>query len=318
MATILEENTIIYQLLQPSMEEPTPLTIEELDDFKMSLWIKEKSIIRASPELIVQKILDPGVYTVDFDRDLGYYCSPIEVVTDELFIFSTSITQNLLEEINLFWAKADLYKENNLVHKRGILLEGFPGVGKSSIITQLANEVIKQKGVVFKISNFKNLDNYITFMRTGFRKIQPNTPIITILEDIDKYREVEPELLDFLDGKSHLNHHIVIATTNNTQDIPNTFLRPSRLDMRIEITKPDSQTRREYFQFKHVPEDLIEELVLKSADRSLADLKELYICIFLLDYSMEAAILKVTAPKAKKSYIFSNSEGKKIGLTNNT
>jgi hypothetical protein len=85
--------------------------------------------------------------------------------------------------------------------------------------------------------------------------------------------------------------------------IPNTFLRPSRIDLQLEIPLPCAITRREYFKFKKVPEEMIEELVEKSYNFSLADLKELYICIYLLDYSLKDAIEKIGSKVVKKSYM---------------
>jgi len=134
------------------------------------------------------------------------------------------------------------------------------------------------------------------------------------LEDIDQYGDVESSLLDFLDGKTHIDHHIVIATSNNTEEIPDTFLRPSRLDLRIEIPLPSEQTRREYFQFKNVPDTMVEELVSETDEASLADLKELYICIFLLDYSLEDALMKINSPRSKKNYLYTPKNKTKIGL----
>jgi hypothetical protein len=284
------------------------------DDYKLTIWVKEKNIIRASGDISTLKKLDPGVYTIDFSRELGLYSQTLKSTSDELFMFSDSVTENLVQEIDLFWDKKDLYKADKLVHKRGILLEGFPGTGKSSIITQLSDRIIAKGGVVFKVSGFRNLDHYVSFLRTGFRKIQPDTPIITILEDIDQYGDVESSLLDFLDGKTHIDHHIVIATSNNTEDIPDTFLRPSRLDLRIEIPLPSEQTRREYFQFKNIPDTMVEELVTETDGASLADLKELYICIFLLDYTLEDALMKINSPRNKKNYLYTPKNKTKIGL----
>jgi len=284
------------------------------DEYKLSLWVREKDIIRASGDITVLSKLEPGVYTVEFNRELGLYCQILRSSSDELFIFSDSVTESLVQEIDLFWNKSDLYKENKLIHKRGILLEGFPGTGKSSIITQLSDKIIAQGGVVFKVSGFRNLDHYVSFLRTGFRKIQPDTPIITILEDIDQYGDVETSLLDFLDGKTHIDHHIIIATSNNTEEIPDTFLRPSRLDLRIEVALPSEQTRREYFQLKKVPVDMVEELVKETKGGSLADLKEIYICIFLLDYSLEDALTKINSPRDKKNYLYTPKNKTKIGL----
>lgn len=309
MDAILEDHIFILEDLVAPNEENSTKTNEEI-----SLWVKEKDIIKPSTNIIILNKLEPGVYTADYSRDFGYFCRKLESSSDELFIFSDSITEDLLAEINLFWKKKDKFIEQKLIHKRGILLEGYPGTGKSSIITQLSDEVIKQGGVVFKVSNFRNLNDYVGFMRVGFRKIQPETPIITILEDIDQYEEVDTELLDFLDGKTHINHHVVIATSNNTEEISDTFLRPSRLDLKIEVPLPSAKTREEYFKFKGVPEEVVKDLVIKSDKCSLADLKEIYICIYLLDYSIDDALMKVTTPREKKNYLYKPQKTGLIGL----
>jgi hypothetical protein len=312
MAPVLNEQQFFI------LENPMDFSLSEQEEYEskqtVSVWVKDKDVIRASTDISLLQKIEPGVYAVDFSRDMGLFCKKIDIKSDELFIFSDSITQELLEEINLFWSKAELYKANNLIHKRGILLEGFPGTGKSSIISILSNEIIAKGGVVFKINGFRNLDHYIEFVRTGFRKIQPDTPIITILEDLDQYEDVEVELLDFLDGKTHLDHHVIIATTNNTEIIPDTFLRPSRIDLKVEIPLPNEITRREYFTHKEVPENDIEELVSKSNNFSLADLKELYICIYLLDYTIDEAINKISSPREKKNYLHSPVNKVKLGL----
>ena len=287
---------------------------EEDDDNKVSIWVKTGDIIRASIDEEKFEKLEPGVYTVDYSRDAGLYIKQMDVKSDELFVFSDSITTKLMEEINMFWDKADRYKENKLIHKRGILLEGYPGTGKSSIISILSKEIMNRGGVVFKITGYRNLDHYVEFLRTCFRKVQPDTPVITILEDLDQYEDVEMELLDFLDGKTHLDHHVVIATTNNTQVIPDTFLRPSRIDLKIEVPLPCETTRKEYFEHKNVPSADIAELVEKSNEFSLADLKELYISIYLLDYSVDEAVAKIAVPRDKKSYMESPIHKAVLGI----
>lgn len=283
-------------------------------DEEVSLWIKEKDTISPSTNIKLLNKIEPGIYTVGCSRDVGLYCKKINPESDELFTFSDSITERLLNEINTFWDKKDIYKENKLMHKRGILLEGYPGNGKTSIITILSNEIIKRGGVVFKIGGVKNLEDYIDFLHSYFRKIEPDTPVITILEDLDQYGQIEMELLDFLDGKTNVDHHIIICTTNDTDSIPDTFLRPSRIDLKIEIPIPTKTTRTEYFRFKGVDKKDIDTLVSLSEHYSLADLKELYICIYLLGYSREDAVAKISSPRSKKSYKNSPLNSIKIGL----
>lgn len=310
--TIIE--TMIETLNNAQPSPPYESCEEYDDDYKLSMWVKEKDIIRASGELSVAKTLNPGTYIVDFNREFGYYCQELKTSEDKLFTFSNSIVSELLNEIELFWDKKDIYSKNQLTHKRGILLEGYPGTGKSSVITLVSNKIIEKGGIVFKVDGLRNLDHYISFLRTNFRKVQPNTPIITILEDIEQYDNQEDILLDFLDGKMQVNHHIIIATSNNTEDIPETYLRPSRLDLIIEIEKPDEQTRREYFKFKKVPEEFLDELVEKTEDCTLADLKEIFICTFILDYTIEEALDKIFVVRKKKNYLNNIKRKMTLGL----
>lgn len=286
----------------------------DLSEDKVSMWVKDKDYYIPSTDISVTRELPPGIYQVDYSNDRGYFCKPIKIETDELFVFTDSITTNLLEEIENFWNKETLYKEKKLVHKRGILLSGFAGTGKTTMINMLSKELINRGGVVFKIYGIKNLSYYIDFMKHGFRKIQPKTPIITILEDIDQYQDIESELLDFLDGQYHLNHHLIIATSNNTENIPDTFLRPSRLDLKIEVDYPSEQTREEFFRNKEVPENDLSELVKATKECSLADLKEVYICVYLLDYTVEEALTQVLDPTEKKNYLERKYKKTKIGL----
>lgn len=281
---------------------------------KASIWVRDKDVFMPSTDITIYKELPPGMYKIDYSNDKGFTCKPINVDTDELFVFSDSITKNLLDEIQTFWDKKDVYEKKKLIHKRGILLAGFAGTGKSTIINIISKELIKNGGVVFKVYGINNLSNYIDFIQYGFRKIQKETPIITILEDIDQYREVEADLLDFLDGQFHLNHHLVIGTSNNTEDIPETFLRPSRLDLKIEIGYPSEKTREEYFRYKNVPEEDISTLVEATKDCSLADLKEVFICVYVLDYSIDKAVNQVLNPTDKKNYTNAKYNKSRIGF----
>jgi ATP-dependent 26S proteasome regulatory subunit len=290
--------------------------IEELEDNsnKASIWVKDKEYYLPSTDISIYEELPPGMYKVSYSNDKGYNCKQIEINSDELFMFSDAITKSLIDEIQAFWDKKDLYEKNKLIHKRGILLAGYAGTGKTTIINIISQELIKRGGIVFKVDGVNNLSNYVDFIQYGFRRIQKDTPVITILEDIDQYSEIEADLLDFLDGQFHLNHHLVIATSNNTEDIPETFLRPSRLDLKIEIGYPSKKTREEYFRYKNVPEEDIDHIVEVTKDCSLADLKEVFICVYILGYDLEKAVDQVLNPTDKKNYTNGKYNRSKIGF----
>jgi len=278
-----------------------------------SQWIVDKEYITPATSIKLQKKLLPGIYQVGVNNSIGLFCKKLSVKSDELYIFSNSIINNLLIEITNFLNNGKIFRDHKLLHKRGILLEGYPGTGKSSIISLLTKEVVKHNGIVFNVETPNNFNAYVEFLVNNFRKIEPETPVITILEDIDNYSD-STTILDFLDGKNSINHHIVIATTNNTKNLPDSFLRPSRLDLRIEIPLPNAATRKEFFMFKKVKEEDLEELVESTKDCSLADLKEIFITKYLLNYTISEAVEKVKKPRTRKNYNFSKKQNKKISI----
>lgn len=294
----------IIELMEGVIFESDNDSEEKEDSSNVSMWVKDKEHFIPSTDVTIYDKLPPGLYQVNYSNNSGLYCKNLDLKVDELYEFSDSITKSLLSEVSDFWEKSELYKENNLVHKRGILLCGSAGTGKTSYINMLSKELIDRGGIVFKVSSIRGFEYYVEFIKYGFRKIEKSTPIITILEDIDQYMNIETELLDFLDGQFHLDHHVILATSNNTEDLPDTILRPSRLDLLIEVPNPSETTRKEYFQYKKVDSEIIDTLVEKSNNFSFADLKELYICVFVFGFTIDDAVDRiVNKTKIKKNYL---------------
>lgn len=285
---------------------------QEVD--KISIWVKNKDIITPSTDIQLINKLNPGIYKVDFSRDFGSYCKEVIFDSDDLFVFSNNQVDKLLNEIKLFWEQKDLYKNNKLIHKRGILLEGSPGSGKTSLIHLLSQGIVKAGGIVFLLDDPNKLSTYVSFVKDIFRYIEPETPIITVIEDIDEYNGVESALLDFLDGSNHVDHHLLVATTNDSTAISERLLRPSRIDIRLEIKLPTKEVRREFLIKKKIDEPLLSDLVEASHMFSFADLKEFFIMIKIFGYSIEDAKWKILNPAEKQNYNFEKSNSKSIGF----
>ena len=69
--------------------------------------------------------------------------------TDDLMDFSGTIVDDLFQDALAFWKEAKKYETYGLTHKRGYLLHGPPGTGKTSLGILLGRRVIEsQKGLV--------------------------------------------------------------------------------------------------------------------------------------------------------------------------
>lgn len=278
---------------------------EPVEDLEYSTWIfTEEDYIPAVNLKCVDNI-PAGMYACAFvDRD--YHLTPIPINSDELFIFSDSYQESILSEIKQFWDKKELYKKYNLCHKRGILLEGGPGTGKSSLITQVIQHIIELNGVVFTVRNASEFQFLPIVLKSIFRKIEPERPVITIIEDVDKIIENlggDQILLDFMDGKQSINNHLVILTSNNTSELSDALLRPSRIDLRYRLDNPNDNVRKEYFQYKGISDDQLDEYVRLTKNLSIADLKEVFIATVILNKSIDQVVKDIKNPLQKRDYL---------------
>ena len=122
----------------------------------------------------------------------------------------------------------------------------------------------------------------------------------------------DADVLDFLDGKHSINHHLVIMTSNNTSDLSTALLRPSRIDMRFVLEVPTKEVRKAFLEKKGVSPEVSEEYAIKTEGMSFAQLKEIFISTVILGKDIDYAVSKVLHPIEARDYL-SNSQPK-IGL----
>lgn len=269
----------------------------EVDNRKW-LYSSENGVYSAcGKDAVIKKTLKPGLFTVFQDSSGACHTKEHNIETEELYFLPNTMAKEIVSEISEFWSKKDLFKSYNMTHKRGLLLFGPPGTGKTSITYLIANMLVeKNEGYVFFIRDREELYIYLNFIHMQLRKIHPDTPVITIIEDIDKYIDgsnTETCLLRFLDGDESFDHHVVIGTTNRPDHLNDLVLRPSRFDWHILIDKPSKETREAYLTWKKLPEDEIVKWSEASDGLSLAELKELFVAVMLLDNDFQQAIDKL-------------------------
>lgn len=133
-------------------------------------------------------------------------------------------------------------KQNNISVKRGILLGGTYGTGKTLAAT-CASALAAKNGVTFLyVGRASELESALKF---AARYQDPGC--VVFCEDID--REVEgdrsvemDDLLNIIDGlDTKSSRIIVVLTTNNLDAVHPAMLRPGRLDAVIDVTVPDAK-----------------------------------------------------------------------------
>jgi len=197
---------------------------------------------------------------------------------EELFL-PKEIKQDLQGLVENFLDSKDFYMEKKIPWKRGILLYGQPGNGKTSIIR-----------TIISIYNFKP----VTFvpganaeaMREAFSYAEEQSPALMYIEDLDSLIENGLDIssfLNLLDGISAKNGLLVIATANDVKKLKaNIMKRPSRFDRKFEIPVPNQEMAYIYLKkwFGNVISAAKCRELAKLAERhelSYAYLKELYI-----------------------------------------
>ena len=154
-----------------------------------------------------------------------------------------------------------MFKKYEFVYKRGIILYGAPGTGKTCLINMLCKHLIEDMGgVIFILTTSDDLTYYEHVMPEIFRVIEKDRPIITVIEDIDglcSNKNSETRLINILDGISQLENIVYVATTNYMEQLSARITnRPNRFDRRIEVKAPNRECREIYFRHKLKKEDV--------------------------------------------------------------
>jgi SpoVK/Ycf46/Vps4 family AAA+-type ATPase len=261
------------------------------------------------------KRLNAGLYEIKFDNSLGTYVMVHQKLNaDELFFLPSPEIEEVIDDIKKFWNKISTFNSYKFAHKRGILLYGEPGCGKSSIIQLCMKHIVEDMdGIVINVKDEDDVDAYLGFIH-NFRKVEPIRPLIVIMEDLDSIvgedRYSTSRVLNVLDGIKQIENVVYIATTNYPEKLEERITdRPSRFDRRYEVQLPDAEMRMAYLKHKIPAKDFkkldIDQWVADTEKMSIAHLRELVISTMVLGNTYEETIDRLknlkTKPKNKKS-----------------
>jgi hypothetical protein len=91
--------------------------------------------------------LPAGAYAVMAD-DLGPYLRGKTILTDDIIDLPETANGRVLESIQKFWRSRERYRHHGLIFKRGVLLWGPPGSGKTVTVNLLLRDIVARDGIV--------------------------------------------------------------------------------------------------------------------------------------------------------------------------
>ncbi len=159
---------------------------------------------------------------------------------DHKVIFSAEVMREIQVNILVPIKYAAMAKQLNIPTKRGVLLYGTYGSGKTLTARWMAKEATSVGRTFIYVTNAAELGDALQFAALY-------GPAMVFAEDIDRVmfglrNEEMDQILNTVDGVNSKNLDVLtVLTTNNLNMIHPAFLREGRMDTIIEIDRPDLQ-----------------------------------------------------------------------------
>lgn len=211
-----------------------------------------KDMLREAIDLHLSQV-ERGIPLRTASSDDWDFQDPLPERSAASVVLPTGVMENLLQDLRGFFADKEWYANLSIPHRRGVLLYGPPGSGKTSTILAVASELRCQLYWI-PISATWLSDAVLMKLLMDI----PNKSIL-VLEDIDaafvgrtrgeggNKNLTFSGLLNVLDGVFSSQGRVVFMTTNHIEKLDPALIRPGRIDLRIEIGYPTIEQRQVLF-----------------------------------------------------------------------
>lgn len=206
---------------------------------------KVEVLLAAVQQEVLARELYAGVALMlkpDSDGDLELMEPPPVVKLDPLtmddVVLEAEMARAVRAELFAPITKAEQLAKRGVPTRRGVLLVGPPGTGKSMSATIAANLALAAGWTVFYLPDSRAFE-------TALAVAASHEPALLVVEDIDRQLSGDRDamtdrILNALSGLDSSQRLIVVCTSNDASDLPAALLRPGRLDSVLRFGKPDA------------------------------------------------------------------------------
>lgn len=244
------------------------------------------------PTINTKSQLEAGIYEIKNSMQ-GLFFEKRDISSDGLLKFEDKRNASILEEVDKFRKMKDDFEKIGMNHKRGMLLHGRPGTGKSCLIKLMAENAVTEGDVVFIVNDPHILKEGLK----KFKEVEPDRIAIVIMEEIDEVlRYNQRGISEILDGQDQVNNVLFVATTNHIDRIHPKFLREGRFDSKIEIGTPPKSGRIAFLKGKlgiNESDSIVEEIADQTDGFTFAQLREYLISVYCYKRDPEKVIERI-------------------------
>lgn len=185
----------------------------------------------------------------------------------------------ILEQVRRWLQAEKFYQEHNIPYRRGILLNGHTGSGKSSLVLEIAKEL----GIPIYIFDLSTFDNEEFCSKIGDLSSYPG---IILFEDIDNQyhgREIVNKSQNYigltfdcfinkLSGVKSIKNKFVFITTNHLDKVDSALCRSGRIDEIIDLPflNKEERTKMASIILDH-DKEVVNKIVEENAECSTAE-----------------------------------------------
>ncbi|KAI0723095.1 P-loop containing nucleoside triphosphate hydrolase protein [Earliella scabrosa] len=210
-------------------------------------------------------------------------------------ILKEEFKTNLQKDIYGFFDSEELYKSLAIPWKRGLIMYGPPGNGKTISMKAVMKDCDAKGYAPLYVKSFQSWMGEEAAMQMVFDKARQVAPCVLILEDLDSLINDRNRsfFLNQLDGFEGNDGLLIIGSTNHFDRLdPALNSRPSRFDRKYEFKDPDEEERTLYCQYWQnklksnerisFPDSLVHEIASNTKGFSFAYLKEAFVSTLVL------------------------------------